>query len=166
SFQPYLSAIDWVESGLPAHTLWWVELNGSATGPASDVPTITAEAVNGSYRYTIGSSNTSWAASGGVVSVEGTAQTIFVTFRPVVFGWTLRETGLPNGTAWAVRIDGVSYATHRMSETVELTNGSYRYTVISGNSSYRAMGGELSVNGSGGAVTVGFVPEVYAIEFA
>ncbi|EQD72041.1 YVTN beta-propeller repeat-containing protein, partial [mine drainage metagenome] len=59
SFQPYLSAIDWVESGLPAHTLWWVELNGSATGPASDVPTITAEAVNGSYRYTIGSSNTS-----------------------------------------------------------------------------------------------------------
>ncbi|EQD80386.1 hypothetical protein B1A_00943, partial [mine drainage metagenome] len=50
--------------------------------------------------------------------------------------------------------------------TVELTNGSYRYTVISGNSSYRAMGGELSVNGSGGAVTVGFVPEVYAIEFA
>lgn len=165
AFEPYESEVTWTSVGLPGGVSWWVTINGTKEGNGTTGTTISLDLGNGSYRYGIGTSDRRWAASGGELEVNGSSETLFVRFHAVEYGWVVTERGLPNGTAWAVELGGRSYPGVGSAVTLELTNGSYRYGLVSGNRSYSGSGGEITVAGGNGSVGVRFVPELYRVEF-
>ena len=164
-FVPYLSEVTWVESGLPGGLHWWVTINGTMEGNGTTGRSISLELGNGTYAYGVGTDDSRWAASGGGLEVNGSSETIFVRFQSVQYGWVVTETGLPKGTAWAVELEGRSYPGVGNAVTLNLTNGSYRYALVSGNLSYHGRGGTIVVAGRSGSVEVIFAPTLYRVEF-
>ncbi len=124
-------ATSFTESGLPSGTTWYVNITGGQSY-SSTTSTITADLTNGSYSYTVASSNKIYynVTDGGTFTVDGSAQTIntvFILYNSTV---TFTETGLPSGTTWYVNITGgQSYSSTTSTITADLTNGSYTYSI-------------------------------------
>ncbi|HTP54824.1 MAG TPA: hypothetical protein VML94_07730 [Thermoplasmata archaeon] len=123
-----------VESGLPTGTFWSVELsasqNGSWVGGGNgswspfcfgitywngSATTVVAFSVPaGSYSFSVSNVTNGSALyvptpSSGNVTVNGTGVTVDVAFATVpLYNVTFDETGLPNGTLWAVAISGTA----------------------------------------------------------
>ncbi len=88
-----------------------------------------------------------------------------------LFGVTVTESGLPSGTSWDIQVfnsDGFEVANNTTSATsidLVLTNGTYTYTLSSGNASYAAARGGFSVVGAPTSVSVEYALVTYAITF-
>jgi YVTN family beta-propeller protein len=145
------------ETGLPAGTSWWV---GAADGPsASSAGTQLALRVpNGSYAYSVRSTNGTFAAPPGVFSVTGTVYFVAVAFSPVTFAVVFSETGLPAGTPWSLALDGgVTGSTGDGLVLFELVNGSHSF-LVHAPPGYSASprSGSVTVSGAATSVSVRF----------
>ena len=76
---------------------------------------------------------------------------------------TFTETGLPSGANWSASLPGVTNWSRTTSIEVTLTNGTYAYSIISGNTTFRAPGGTLVVDGTSRSVLVSFSPVTYLV---
>jgi len=117
------------ETLLPATTVWSVSYNGtkSAAAPGS----IAFPAIpNGTAHFEVLNSTPGFAASPGfgTVTVAGAAVTVAITFHPTFFV-TFNETGLPDGTAWTVTLNGTPVTTTTAFATFSEPAGAYTYTV-------------------------------------
>jgi len=76
---------------------------------------------------------------------------------------TFTQTGLPLGTSWTASLAGVTNWTKLNSTGFSLTNGTYAYSISSGNNTFSAPGGTLVVDGASRHVPVAFTPVTFNI---
>ena len=154
--------VSFTESNLLSGTTWFVNLS-SGQSFSSSTNTITFTAPNGTYSYTIATTDKTYepSPSSGSLTVNGASVSKSVSFSEVKYTVTFTESGLPSGTTWYVNLsNGMdSGAITGTSYSFSLTNGTYSYTVsnVSGYSVLTSSG-SISINGSGISKTITFSP--------
>jgi Phosphoesterase family len=164
-FTPETYPVTFGATGLPPGTSWWVDLPLGAT-PRSTNATLTVLEVNGSYPYTIGSSDSEYAAPGGTFSVAGVPVTEAVAFRAVAFAVTFTEQGLPYGSAWWINVTGhgVFRGTGKVVSFV-VPNGSYAFTVATTDKDLSGLAGNFVVAGQPLNLTTPFESVLFDVNF-
>jgi flagellar basal body-associated protein FliL len=162
--------ITFTEKGLPPGTVWYVNLSNSQSF-SSTTDTIAFTEPNGSYTYTIATSNKEYTPLEftGSFTVNGSNVSISVTFHLVTYKMTFTETGLPSGY-WYVNITGQQSSgpipSSQASYSLSLPNGSYSYTVSTGNKEYKPSYSEtFTVNGASVSESITFSEVTYTITF-
>ena len=116
------------EVGLPGGTIWSVSLAGVST--FANTSEIEFSEPNGSYLYSLGRvPGYRTAARDGIVTTNGSAVLVPLTFTAVTYPVTFREYGLPAGATWTLSIAGENLSTANSSLTIALQNGTYPYMV-------------------------------------
>ncbi|HXQ79397.1 MAG TPA: YncE family protein, partial [Thermoplasmata archaeon] len=152
------------ESGLPALTAWSVYTNGSWDTGASNSIVVPLE--NGTYNYSVRTAGGYSAAGGeGFVTVRGTSANVTIAFSRVYYTLTFKETGLPNGTGWAISIASTIESSLSSSIQFDEPNGTYGFVILAINGYVTADSGFAVVNGSDQVVSVAFHPQTYPIVF-
>ena len=143
-------SVTFTESGLPANTLWFVNLtDGKSFNSTSNY--IMFVKTNGTYQYVPGSANKDYVGtvSNRTFSVDGNNASINILFKPVSFNITFNENGLPPGTTWYVNLSNgmKSGKIIDSSYTFSVLNGTYNYTIATSNTSYHAKSGSFNETG-------------------
>ncbi len=162
TFSPVLTyTLTFSESGLPAGTYWWVQINNPANRTFSSATTIVFNLTNGGYTFQVGNaSGYTPSPSSSTVTIAGSAQTIYVVFTPPVRYYTVHfvETGLPGGTLWSVSFHGTTNSQPSPGEpTFSVPNGTWSFTVgsVQGYTA-NVTSGVVNVQGSAHNVYIGF----------
>ncbi len=166
SLQSY--TVTFTESGLkPAGTEWWVNVTTTGQSFHNGTTTVSFSEPNGTYQYTIGTTNKLYAASGSTFTVSGRPVSQSVTFLLQVYTVTFTESGLPGGTVWWVNLtSGASSTSAGTIVTFSLANGSYSYHLASADKRYSpSPPGNFAVSGGPMAESVSFSKEVYVLQF-
>jgi hypothetical protein len=153
------------QGGLPPGTGWWVNVSG---GPStfSNSTSLTLNATNGSFAYSVASNDRVYSSAGGMFTVSGGAAAVSVTFTLLRFGITFSESGLPAGTEWWVNLSaGASSLATAGTVSLELTNGSYSYRVSTTDKTFFSPGGSLLVRGRTSSIPLSFSRVTYAVTF-
>ena len=150
-------SVTFTETGLPSGTAWYVNLSNGNKSGAITGSTYTFTLVNGTYSYTIATTDKTYHASAGSIIVNNSnvnSSVIFSTFKYTV---TFTETGLPNGTHWNITFNGATSSSNGTTITFSVVNGTYSYT-IAGVSGYSVTSstGSITVNGSNTAKDIKF----------
>jgi ABC-type phosphate transport system substrate-binding protein len=164
-FDPVLFPVTAVESGLPAGVEWWMNLTGGPTLHSTN-GSIALNETNGTYSYSLGTTNKTYASSAGSFAVDGAPATVPVKFSTVTYSVYFSESGLPSGTAWWVNVTGGSSAGSTTStSSIGEPNGSYTYSVSTANKAFSAVGGSFKVDGAPASATVAFAPLTFPVTF-
>ena len=153
--------IFFAETGLPADTVWY--FNSTAGSYAINSSSILSTFdINGSYAYSISSSNKEWRAltNSGSMNVRGSNLVENFTFVKVVYRLSFTEKGLANNTTWLIEVNGIQYKVSNNSLSIYVTNGTYDYE--SGNvSGFTASNGNgtIVINGNSGNVILQFTAQ-------
>ncbi len=130
------SNIVFTETGLLVGTTWYVnvtESTGQVFLESSTINTISLTLVNGSYRYTVSTSNKIYepSRSSGSFTVIGAGVYRSITFSPVTYTVTFTEAGLPSGTMWVVNLTNNQSSVIIIGGyySVSLTNGTYTFII-------------------------------------
>ena len=162
------------QSGLP-NIVWYLNITNK-TGMVSQISgigfTLTAALINGSYNYTVSSSNKIYKPSVpyGNFTINGKSSAVREIFSQVIFNMTFTESGLPSGTAWSVTLNGTMKVSTTSTISYMETNGSYEYTIgsISGYTISKSSG-TATVSGSNTTVPITFtavkVTSKYTVTF-
>ncbi|HEV2519302.1 MAG TPA: YncE family protein [Thermoplasmata archaeon] len=166
SFFPTWHRIIFNESGLPSGTVWSVNVTGEPIA-SSNTSELIVRAGDGVYNFTVTSSDPTFAARSGTVSVNGTDVTSPLTFVPVTYNVNFAETGLPTSTAWSVTLGGVSLGPTVASIHFLERNGTYPFRVagIAGWTTTNFTG-SIDVHGASVSRLVAWTEVVYAVDFA
>lgn len=167
-----LYSVTFSETGLPTGTAWTVKFDNAQYGGTSP-DNIYAAAINGTYNYVVGSVTGYHAtAVSGSVTVEGSGVSIQITFVITTYSVEFSEQGLPSGTFWYVNLTsetGSSLQRNLSSQAgsvaTTLPNGTYYYSVASGNKSFFALGSKFIVSGSTVYESIYFQLATYPITF-
>jgi hypothetical protein len=157
--------VTFTESGLPSGTTWYVNLSNGQSY-SSSTNTIKFNEANGTYSYTIATSNKEYAPAeySGSFIVDGAPLSESITFNPVTYKITFTESGLSSGTNWYVTLNGIAKSSSNNTIIFNEPNGSYSY-IISGIPGYRASSysGTISVNGNSVSVPINWTIITYTI---
>ena len=157
--------VDFTESGLPAGTDWYVNLSNGETF-STVTNSISFYEPNGTYSYALANTNKSLSSAGGNFSVSGSGVIEAVAFSIPNYSITFTETGLPTGNIWYVNITGgQSYKSTSGALKIELSNGTYEYTVATTDKIYSptSTSGTLIVTGKEVSESVGFSEVTYLV---
>ncbi|HYA10088.1 MAG TPA: thermopsin family protease [Thermoplasmata archaeon] len=165
SFSLVIYAVTFTETGLPAGSLWFLNITGEPS-LSSTSTTISTALPNGTYDFVIGSANTSWEAPPGAFVVNGASVSEPVLFTLVTYAVTFTETGLPAGSEWFVNITGEAPigSTHS-TITTELPNETYTFVIGSVDLHYEAAPGGFTVDGAAVSEPVSFSLVIYQVTF-
>ena len=146
------------ESGLPSGIAWYVNVsNGQSL--SSTTSTISFTETNGTYTYTVATSNKIYepSPSSGSVTVNGGSQSIPATFSLVKYTVTFTESGLPSGTSWSVTFNGSTLSSTTNTISFTASNGTYSYSIGSA-SGYTASpsSANITVNGKNASQSITF----------
>ncbi|MCL4341586.1 MAG: hypothetical protein M1431_05800, partial [Candidatus Thermoplasmatota archaeon] len=137
------------ESGLPSGISWSVNISGGL-----NFKTVESSASimlpNGTYEYYVSVANRTFMPiyPAGKFVVNGSAVTVNIDFKTVLFNMTLYLNTVPTNTNWSLFINGKNVSTFSSPETVlSLPNGTYSYSVIVWNHIYRSTAGNFTING-------------------
>ncbi|MCL5889370.1 MAG: hypothetical protein M1597_05365 [Candidatus Thermoplasmatota archaeon] len=166
SFSKVKYTVTFSESGLPSGTPWYVNLSNGESF-SSSTNNISFSATNGSYTYTIATSDKIYEASQGSLTVNGASIPESVSFSKVTYSVTFTEKGLPSGTAWYVNLSNgmKSGAISGTSYTFNLTNGTYSYNIATTGKTYSASAGATHVTGKNTSQPITFSKVTYAVTF-
>ncbi len=161
--------VTFTESGLPSGTIWYVNITGGASY-SSTTSTITFSELNGTYSYTVATGNKEYAPSpaSGSFTVNGAVVSESITFNLFTYSVTFTESGLPTGTTWYVNITGQpSQSSTGTTITVQLPNGTYSYSIATGNKEYAPSpaSGSFTVNGAVVSESITFNLFTYSVTF-
>lgn len=148
--------ITFQEAGLPSGVAWTVRLAGhTASAPAG--VSVGLYAPNGTSRYSISSSNTSWAASGGQVAVNGASFTVDVNFSLFRYPISFTASGLPSGTVWWLNISGEALmkSIYDLAAAL-LPNGTRSFTGQAASGNWSEVRGNVSVDGASTSASLRF----------
>ncbi|MEM4066074.1 MAG: hypothetical protein QXV17_04340 [Candidatus Micrarchaeaceae archaeon] len=147
SFSEITYSVTFTETGLPSGTTWYVNLTGIGSY-SSATSSLTFKDPNGTYDYTLSDNNNAYAPSpsSGSFTINGANLNVSVTFRPVKYNVTFKETGLPTGASWFAILNGSKTISNKTSISFLEFNGTYSYSV------------ETPVNGSYGTRYVTVAP--------
>ncbi|MHB1435538.1 MAG: YncE family protein [Thermoplasmata archaeon] len=162
-FATYLYPVSFVSVGRPTGVPFVLDLNTSSY--ASVGSNLTVELGNGSYAFRVEPiPGWSVAPAGGTVTVNGSGESVVLTFSRVTYAVTVDEVGLPNGTLWGVDFNGTVASTTAAFLTWSVPNGSYPFRIV-GVPGWATTGyvGTLGVNGSVVRVTVRWTQVTYPV---
>ncbi|MGC8620301.1 MAG: hypothetical protein ACP5LA_07400, partial [Thermoplasmata archaeon] len=112
NFSLMLYEVSFIEKGLPLGTTWYVNLSNGKSY-SNFVNYIVIELFNGSYSYTISTTNKDYEIKQfeGNFTIKGANLTINITFEAVNYSVSFIESGLPYGSSWYVNLsNGQSYS--------------------------------------------------------
>ena len=189
--QPSLYSLSFAETGLPNGTWWSVAAFNGSTGwfaNGTNNSSIAFAVPNGTYEFYVanisnGSSVYVPSPAVGNVTVNGSAVAVTIDFASVaLYNVSFLESGLPNGTFWAVVLHGPSagWGWNGSSNSTLgflLPNGTYNFTVLNASPGecVHASGvyaptpstGSVTVAGANVTVDVTFAKEAtYAVTFS
>ncbi len=167
SFSEVKYTATFTESNLPSGTAWYVNLtNGMKSGAITGL-SYSFSLANGSYIYNTTTTDKTYHANAGLITVNGKNTSQPITFSKSIYMVTFTESNLTSGTAWYVNITGLpgSGAITGTSYSFSLTNGSYNYTISTSDKIYQAPGGSFAVNGKALPVSVSFSKVKYTVTF-
>ena len=122
--------VTFIETGLPAGTVWTVTLGGNPL--SSGYSEINFSEGNGSYSYRISSPGFQPTPGSGVVNVSGALVRATIAFTPVVYSVTFVESGTPENpsVSWGVALGAVNRTapTTQRSLAFSVANGTYPFT--------------------------------------
>lgn len=159
--------VTFTEEGLPATTGWWVNTTGGLTAFSTGT-TLSFAAPNGTYLYTVATTNEKYSSPGGYFWTNGAALSEVVSFVGVTYTVTFSEDGLPAGTAWFVNITGgPSYRPAGNTLDFSETNGTYSYVVATVDKEYApgSTTGSFEVGGASVSESVTFHSMTYLVAF-
>jgi hypothetical protein len=156
--------VTFTETGLPSGTTWYLNLsNGQKFSSTTDV--ISFSETNGTYSYTIATSNKIYNPYpySGSFTVKGAPASESITFSKVLYKVTFSESGLPSGTEWYVNGTGISgHATSPANITFNLANGTYSFTITNLSEYYTTtVHFSIAINGRNMTETVDYYHWVY-----
>lgn len=151
--------VTFTEMGLPDSVGWYVNISGITGSGLISGNTYNTYLQNGVYTLTISASSSSYrAVYNGTLTVDGSGLNMSVDFVLVTYSVTFSEKGLPAGTAWVVNITGVgAFNTTNTSITVELSNGTYKYTASVTSGSYAQNSSTFTVSGNSMSIQISFI---------
>jgi len=158
--------IGFTEHGIPSGVSWSIILNGSQRTSNSSV--ITFVESNGTYSYyVLPISGFSISPPSGTVIVNGSNVYIVITFKPIItYKVTFLEKGLPPSTIWYINLSWLNSGPITASSyTTNLQNGTYSFSVSTGNNHYRPENSSVTVtvNGSNVFLPVNFIMVTYDV---
>lgn len=169
--------VTFTETGLGLSTEWSVSINSTShsatqtgvtgTNFVFDSSIVFHSVPDGSYNLSVAAPGYSATPSSGVVTVDGSNISIYITFtvagRDLV---SFSETGLADGTAWSVTLVGVGtvLSTSPTIAFTDLMQGTYAYTVgtIPGWAT-PSYSGSVAVKGVAPSVSVPWTPFTYSV---
>jgi hypothetical protein len=159
---------------LPPGTVWYVNVTGTPSSEAAvgvgtngvvtlsysgNGTTITFSLPNGTWTYTVGSSDPSWASGipPSALTVSGAAPPPVPVAFVAAYAVTFTETGLGSGTSWSVTLGGTTKNSTSTTITFYEPNATYAFTVggVSGYTPSPSTGG-LTVQGGATPSTIAF----------
>ncbi len=165
AFNESMFLVTFTETGLPSGTTWYVNLSGEPSLSSSSAE-ITATLPNGTYIYSVGTTDKLFESGGGTFIVNGAQLNRTVTFTKVTYSVTFTESGLPSGETWFVNLTGgQSFSSTATSISFNEPNGSYSYVIGTSFREYSAKGGSFSVAGSTESLSVTFSIVDYNLTF-
>lgn len=161
NFSEIENSVTFSESGLPSGSGWYVNVtdaSGNASSNYGESQYITFSVPNGTYSYRISSSISSYVPESGTgtFSVYGSSITESVAFLPVHYAVEFNESGLPAGGEWYLNVtdNSTGHTYHEnstgLSIAIDLTNGTYAFTVATSDHEYMdpSADGIFTVSGS------------------
>ncbi|MGC8515920.1 MAG: hypothetical protein ACP5OC_07295 [Thermoplasmata archaeon] len=158
------------ESGLPSGADWFVNISGrQSSGAISSGSTLSTNLVNGTYSYSTSTTDKKFEpVYANTFAVSGSSLSVNVTFKPVVYAVTFRESGLPATESWYVNVTGEtpSGAVLSTSFSESLQNGSYVFAVTTSDLNYAAHYiSAFTVSGANVLVNITFSQIRFAVTF-
>lgn len=155
--------ITFTANGLPSATTWWLNVTDGPSLSGTGASLVAALA-NGTYAYTVATTDRTYDAAGGSVQVAGKTQAVAVAFSEVVFDVVFAPSGLAAGTNWSVQLGGMSRAGTGNLTFNGLPNGTYHFT-IGAVAAYTAgeNSSNVTIDGRSPTVTVTFVRQSISI---
>ena len=156
------------ESGLPADSAWYVNLTGMPSSVSITRTDYSIFLPNGTYSFTASSGLAGYYANSGSFTVKGSVSSIAVNFSRQTYKATFTESGLPQGDSWYVNITGLETSGKIAAAyySVELINGTYTFSISSGDKIYSPEYTKtFSIKGTGQTLTVNFKKEFYKVTF-
>lgn len=156
--------VTFTESGLPTGTPWWVNVSG---GPSvsSNGTSLAFDEPNGSFAYSVATTNKTFEAVGGTLLVEGVPVNEAVSFTKVTYLVTFTETGLPVGTEWSVTLANTSEEASIASISFPEANGTYTYRIGPLDGWTTNYSGSVVVDGTGQVVPTVWTQVTYDVTF-
>lgn len=155
----YSYSVTCTETGLPTGTEWFVNLTGGSSY-SSTTNTVAFTEPNGTYHYSIGSANRSYASPSASFQVQGAAVPVSVSFHLVEYAVRFNEVGLPSGATWYVNLTGgTSYNSTTTFIAFAEPNGTYGYgiTLVQGHWAATPSSGSVVLAGVVSPVSVTFL---------
>lgn len=151
--------VTFTESGLPSASDWWLNVTGGSS-TLSMSATVQVDLVNGTYAYSIATSDHEYAPTlaRGSFEVAGAPVDESATFLEVTCTVTFTETGVPGGESWWLNLtNGQTFSTTSPALSFGEPNGSFTYTASA--PGYHTVSGSFTVAGqTSESVTVTFQP--------
>jgi len=158
--------VAFTENGLPAGLNWSVTVNG--TSWPSNSSTLIFPEPNGTYSYSIASADQQYQSLPvtGSFTVAGAALAQSVEFQLVVYSVTFTESGLPEAGGWYANVTGqLSVYSTTATASLNLPNGTYNYSIGTGDMTFTATGGSLTINGGPASASVEFSRVTFSVTF-
>jgi hypothetical protein len=170
SFSLLRFPVVFTESNLPTGTKWFVNLSNGQSFNGTSSAIIFNES-NGSYPFIIAVGNKIYSPtpSSGQFNVEGSSASVAITFLKIFYRVTFTETGLPSNTEWYVNgSNGTSISSTSTSIAMNLTNGTYTFSISTADIEYYPLTPSLSlrINGQSTSVPVKFALSTYLVSFS
>ncbi len=161
--------VDVVASGLPSSVAWWANISGQTPTRVQGTQS-TFLLTNGSYLVQLASTDPLFRPTPRAVgfTVQGSAITVNATFQRMTYLVSILASSAPGPASWNLTVAGVgSWSTPASGVFLDLSNGSYPYTVTSGDPTWRPVNasGTIVVDGTGSNWTVAFTRVVYPVVF-
>ena len=161
--------VEFAERGLPIGSGWWVNATRTLSMYTGNA-TVTFSEPNGTYSYSVGSSNRTFEAPSGFFTVDGTGDLEYLNFSLSTYPVLFTEAGLSGGTPWSVLIGGDQFSSSTATIRVPEANGSYGFTVPALSGFLPSPGsGTIAVSGGVTNQTVLFLvvaPSAYSVTFS
>ncbi len=164
--------VTFTETGLPAGTNWFVNIVGlPQSGPIAWNSSFTTSVTDGPYRYSVHASNSTYSPQdNGTFVINGDNLTINITFKRQVYPVDFKVTGLPAGVTWSVNVSGYGTSPQVSGSlyTLNLTNGTYSYSISRTSTDYTSayMDGTFTVSGSQVQILIPFFELLYSVSIS
>ena len=161
--------VTFTETGLPSGTTWYLNVTGQSP-LASTITTTIIDVPNGTYSYSVETSDKDYAPSpaSSSFSVSGAPLSKGVTFSLVTYTVTFTETGIRSGLEWYLNVTGEPPVPSTSTTTsLSLPNGTYSYSIATDHKQYEPSLASSSFGVSGGSLnlTVRFLLVTYFVTF-
>lgn len=170
TFNPVLYTVTFDISGFPSPEQWYINitqnLSINGTGASGSM-----QLMNGTYFYVPATTYKIFHSPKGTLKVKGSPLTIDIVFSPYQYNINFTESNLGSGVEWYVNVSNVSYYTSPFTvylqsrgsyiNSLNLTNGSYSFTLESANKIYAPVSHLTNFTVSGSSLTFNAAFYVY-----